>query len=284
MELLQLTYFCSAAETENFSKTANQYLVPTSNISQTIKRLEKELGLTLFTRTANRITLNENGKKFYSQAKRALEILESAKNELMLSNTEKNEIRLFVHTGRRIVTSVVQAFKQDYPNVSFSLHHSYGDVPYDFIIGDVCKDPTFTEKELLVQEEILLALHKNHPLAKKDEICADDIRGERFIAMSEGGSMRRIFDTICNRENLNPCIVMQNDDPNAIKKYLHLGLGLSFIPSISWKDAFTEEIVFKKFGDYTRATYVYYNKRTLDLKTNRALLQKLKEIFKEESL
>lgn len=48
MELLQLKYFCDAAETENFSKTAKKYLVPTSNISQSIKRLERELGVELF--------------------------------------------------------------------------------------------------------------------------------------------------------------------------------------------------------------------------------------------
>ena len=43
MELLQLTYFCDAAETENFSRTAQRFTVPPSNISQSIKRLETEL-------------------------------------------------------------------------------------------------------------------------------------------------------------------------------------------------------------------------------------------------
>ena len=42
MELLQLTYFCDAAVTQNFSKTAQKYNVPPSNISQSIKRLEIE--------------------------------------------------------------------------------------------------------------------------------------------------------------------------------------------------------------------------------------------------
>ena len=51
MELLQLQYFCNAAETENFSKTANNYNVPTSNISQCIRRLENELNTTLFDRS-----------------------------------------------------------------------------------------------------------------------------------------------------------------------------------------------------------------------------------------
>ena len=57
MELLQLKYFCNAAETENLSKTAKKYLVPTSNISQSIKRLEKELGCELFEHSTNKITL-----------------------------------------------------------------------------------------------------------------------------------------------------------------------------------------------------------------------------------
>ena len=43
MELLQLKYFCDSAKTQNFSKTAENFTVPPSNISQSIKRLEKEL-------------------------------------------------------------------------------------------------------------------------------------------------------------------------------------------------------------------------------------------------
>ena len=43
MELLQLKYFRDAAETENFSATAKNFGVPASDISQSIKRLEKEL-------------------------------------------------------------------------------------------------------------------------------------------------------------------------------------------------------------------------------------------------
>ena len=40
MELLQLKYFCDAAKEENLSKTARKFHVPTSNISNAIKRLE----------------------------------------------------------------------------------------------------------------------------------------------------------------------------------------------------------------------------------------------------
>ena len=80
MEMLQLIYFCDAAQTENFSKTAKKYLVPPSNISQSIKRLENELETPLFERQANKIKLNNSGLLFYKNAKSALELLENAKN------------------------------------------------------------------------------------------------------------------------------------------------------------------------------------------------------------
>ena len=79
MEILQLKYFCDAAQTQNFSKTAKKFLVPPSNISQTIKRLEKEVETTLFERHANKIKLNDAGLLFYKNAKTALNILENTK-------------------------------------------------------------------------------------------------------------------------------------------------------------------------------------------------------------
>ena len=65
MELLQLKYFADAAVTQNFSRTAKSFFVPTSAVSQSIKRLESELGVKLFSRQANKITLNENGAAFF---------------------------------------------------------------------------------------------------------------------------------------------------------------------------------------------------------------------------
>ena len=64
MELLQLKYFIDASETQNFSETAKKFYVPPSAVSQSIKRLESELNVKLFSRRANKIQLNENGILF----------------------------------------------------------------------------------------------------------------------------------------------------------------------------------------------------------------------------
>ena len=82
MDLLQLTYFCSAAKTQNFSKTAELFFVPPSNVSQTVKRLETELGARLFVRESNKIALNETGKKFFNKISKALTLIEEGKAEV----------------------------------------------------------------------------------------------------------------------------------------------------------------------------------------------------------
>ena len=77
MDLLQLKYFCHAADTLNFSKTAQAFLVPPSNISQCIKRLESELNVPLFIRSANRIQLSPQGELFHQGVRKSLDLLES---------------------------------------------------------------------------------------------------------------------------------------------------------------------------------------------------------------
>ena len=61
MEQLPLKYFEIVAKTLNISKAAEQLFISQSSLSQTIKRLETEVGYPLFDRNGKHITLNENG-------------------------------------------------------------------------------------------------------------------------------------------------------------------------------------------------------------------------------
>ena len=138
MELLQLTYFCNAAETENFSKTAKVYNVPASNISQSIHRLEAELGIKLFDRTANRISLNEKGRQFYEDIKKSLVLIDNAKAKMHEQDEVSGEIRILALTNRRIATKAIEIFEREYGGVSFFINHSPDEDTdkYDLIITD----------------------------------------------------------------------------------------------------------------------------------------------------
>ena len=262
MELLQLKYFCNAAETENLSKTAKKYLVPTSNISQSIKRLEKELGCELFEHKSNRILLNDEGKRFYRDVSDALALLDSAR--MNVSDRDEGmygDIRLVCMNNRRIATNAIEAFIREHPQVNFIIHHSFdSEQDFDVLISDICPCE-FSKKMLIVDEAICVAMNKEHPLLRKKAFSVADLAQERFITMTTGTSQKKITVNACADAGFVPNIAIQTDDPFYLRKYIEMGLGIAFVPSNSWRGLFTDKVVLKNVGNIRRKTYAFLPKR-----------------------
>ncbi len=259
MELLQITYFCDAAECQNFTKTAQKYGVPASNISQTVHRLETELGVNLFDRRANKVTLNEAGRVFYQKMKLALNSIEEGKLRLNdLKGTVSGEVRLLILTNRNSVTKAIEKFKNKYPNAVFSVSHRLDNAEdeFDFIISD---EPPFgrkLEKRLLITDEMMLAVQKGSEW-DRDDINLCDLRNARFISMHSNSSLYRTAYKICTDKGFKPNVAIQSDDPYYMRKYVELGMGVAIVPSVSWKGLFSENIVLKSLGGIKRETYLY---------------------------
>ena len=283
MELLQLTYFCHAAETENFSKTAKEYTVPTSNISQSIHRLEEELGVSLFDRKANKVNLNEQGKILYQNVKSALTLISEAKNKLCTSDEISGEIRILANANRHIVTKAIEEFPDNYNKVSFYINTSSDDDidKYDLIITDGLIAQKHFKKQLLIVDDILLAMRKDNPLSSKKDLCVKDLEKERFITMSKDRGIYSLTNKICNAAGFIPNIVIQSDDPYYIRKYVEMGLGISFYPSMSWDGMFDDSVKCSHIVDVKRYTYVYYNEQKYMSKAQQLFLKILMDISNE---
>ena len=282
MELLQLKYFCDAAESENFSKTAKKYGVPASNISQSIHRLEKEFGITFFDRTANRIKLNHQGKIFYEDTRKALLLLEGVKEKIADREDISGELKILAEINRRIVTDAVEIFSKDNKNVSFYINH-YEDKEisnYDFIITDKIFTNENYVRIKLATDEILLAIKKNNPLCNLKSIKPEDLKNQRFITMSNKSSLYNITYEICSMGGFNPDIAILTEDPGYIRKYVEQGLGVAFIPSFSWRGMFSENVILKKVANKTRDTFVYYEKNKYMTKAEELFLAALKKSSK----
>lgn len=262
MELLQLKYFCDAAESQNFSATAGKFYVPPSAVSQSIKRLEAELGVQLFIRQANRVKLNRSGEVFYEKVKGALALIEDGKREIS-DHGVSGRIKLSIFINRRIVMQTVEKFSKAYPDVDIVTKYSV--LPdaeeLDLIVTDLDLKSPFLVRESLLTEEILLAMRDDHPLASRTHICAEDIRQEPFVCTNQSSSLYHITDRICGELGFSPRIVICSDDPYYIRKCIELGLGVALIPACSWQGQFSDRIVLKKLGEYCRTTYVYRNAR-----------------------
>ena len=285
MELLQLRYFCDAAETENFSRTAERFQVPPSDVSQSVKRLETELSVRLFDRKANRIVLNERGAAFYQKAKDALMLLEDARAEATDSE-ERGVIRMFVQTNRRTVMQTIRAFRQTHPEVDvIATHSGYSDLKdFHLIISDDALAGSGLQREKLLAEDICLAVSNRNPLAEKAQVTAEDLRAVPFISMDPGNSMYQITMDICERWGFAPHIAIQSDDPYYIRKCVELDLGVALIPAVSWKGQFSPDITLKKIDPFQRNTYVYWDDKRYIPACTRAFLKMLVQAFAEETI
>lgn len=283
MELLQLTYFCDAAATQNFSQTAKRFNVPPSNISQSVKRLEEELGTQLFDRKANRVTLNSRGEVFCREVSSALSLIRHAKAAVQ-DTAEAGVLRLGVHINRRVVMQTVSAFQSRYPSVNIVAEHTDHTQSGDFDL--VVSDGAFTHGDFIrgksFREKIMLAAKKGI-LPPGEALRAADIMDKPFITMSANYSMYNLTREICRDLGFQPRIALQGEDPEYIRRCVELGLGVAFVPTLSWRGQFSNQVEFRALGDYSRDICIYSRRNAYAPEYVEAFYNMLVEAFERES-
>lgn len=158
----------------------------------------------------------------------------------------------------------VEKFSRSYPDTEITTKYlsSPDTEQVDLSISDKPMWNTNMIREELFGEDILLAIHKSDPLSKVDAITPELLASKPFICTNQDSSLYSITQSICDDMGFAPRIVIHSDDPYYIRKCIELGLGISLVPSISWCGQFSDQVVLKKIGNYTRTTYVYKNPGT----------------------
>ncbi len=267
MEMLQIQYFIAVAKQESISRAAQAFMVPASSVSVAIKKLEQSLGFALFDRTANRLRLNAYGKIFLRAVEEASETLAQAKVEMQnLSNTVAGEIRLLILSNRSHVTACISAFNEQYPDVSFHIRHEgleqYRE--YDLVITDRFAEDAQYESKLFCREEVRLAVPKTHRLSKAETVSLSDLRGEKFICMPKGSSLGDYTHSVLESVGIQPKVSIECDDPQYIRRYVKMGLGISFFPMYSWQIQADDSICLLHMAENLhRESYVHVKKDAL---------------------
>ena len=260
MELLQLTYFCHSAHSESFSQVARAFRVPPSSVSLSVKRLESELGVPLFDRSANRLFLNENGKRFLSRAEAALGLLDSARGELDAEGELSGEVRILIRAARRVIAEKIFEFRLLHPKVTFSIHHKplSDGTSYHLVVSDASPRTGHYEELPLLEEKMMLAVPMGHALAGRKSVPLKELNGEKMIGMTRGCDLREYTDRMCAKEGILPEISIECDDPYSIREYVRIGLGATVFPEISWKGQFDKTVsILSLEGDFRRQTSIF---------------------------
>lgn len=248
MELLQLRYFIAAAKFENISKAANFYNIPQPAMSQTISRLEHELGdIRLFDRKSNKLYLNDHGRLFLSYVEEALLNLDNGVLALKSQNAEvTGAIHILIMENRRFVLNCISRFSERYPNVTFFISHDYysdQNTLYDLCVSSMQAYQKMSASIPLIEEEIVLAVHESNPLSKREWVSLSELKNENFITMPPRSSLYKITFEQCRASGFEPHIHFTCDDPYFVRKYISENMGIALAPSVSWAERFRSNTV-----------------------------------------
>ena len=227
MELLQLQYFYESAKSENFAKTAEKHLVPTSSVSGAVRRLEKELGCQLFDRSSNRIALNQNGKRLAQALQVAFYEIDQAVKDL--SNPEDTRpIHMLVRAMRGNVTDYIIEYNRLKPHIQFQINfdnEGQNFENYDIIIDEKSNQYTAYEQFDLCRMQLRLVTSQDSPLYRK-KLTMKQLSSQSFISLGEQSHMHKILLNACKKAGYFPSICVRSNDMKYYEKLVESGIGI----------------------------------------------------------
>ena len=200
MELLQLKYFKTVAECGKIKLAAEKLFVSSPALSAAISRLESDLGVKLFDRSNNRITLNRQGEILLDYVNQVFANLDNAKRDIQLSLEEKNVNIPLAVTSSNLWMELFDAYSLTNPEVTVSVSTYH--LPrlrqldmrhqYVFLLADsddvqrrdLESQPLFVDKPYVM-------LPKNHPLATLRRVSLEQLANEVIFLSIPGQSMNR---------------------------------------------------------------------------------------------
>jgi DNA-binding transcriptional LysR family regulator len=243
MDLDALEVFVTVAQARGFSKAAERLNRTQPGISQAIGRLERELGECLFDRSSRDAILTPGGEVLYEYA---LQLLDLRKNAV----TQIKELRdfrrgkLVVGANEYTVTYLLPTlvkFHNAHPEVKIEVKRSLGrNIPSEVLnrqveLGVTSYRPSLGGLKVLpcIEDETVLIVNVEHPLATFDEVSIEDLRSEEFIAQSVASPYRSRTIHMFETGNIHPNITIELPTLEAIKLGVRNNLGIAFMPKLT---------------------------------------------------
>lgn len=247
ISLLALRYFQKTARLQHLSRAAEELHIVQPALSRTIHSLEEEMGVSFFDRKGRNIVLNEYGKIFLKYTDQILLAMESARQELEDKRyKDRATVTLSLYAASKIIPSLLTDFQKEYPNVRLQILQQ-GISSDDAVEADLSLFSSITPMDndhsvTLLEEELFLALPALDARASMKEVKLSDFAESGFICLQQGKNLRTITDFYCQMAGFTPNICLECDSPGTVREFIRAGLGVSFVPGITWCGVADEKV------------------------------------------
>lgn len=237
LELYRIFY--TVAKNKHMTKASEELHISQPAISQSIKKLEDELGGTLFLRSNKGMELTSEGKMFFEYVKGALELINNAEKEFTsFKDLSKGEFKIGVSTTltKLILLEPLKKFHLDYPNINISITNDLtSNLVNDLKLGKldfiIFNESNIKESnlELLKLKELKQGFMYNPAFYSDDITSFKDLNKYPLILQKTQSNSRKLLDYISLNNNVILKPKMEVVSQDLITEFVNIGLGIGFV-------------------------------------------------------
>lgn len=258
MTLTELKYIVAVAREKHFGHAAEACFVAQPTLSVAIKKLEEELGVTLFERGGSEISMTPLGVQIVAQAERVLEQTAAIK-EIAKQNKDPlvGPFRLgIIYTiAPYLLPPLVKAMIERVPQMPLVLQENFTVRLLELLrqgeLDAIVVALPFPDQGLAVQavydEPFVVAVPKGHPWAGRDSVSNDDLKSETMLLLGNGHCFRDQVLEVCpemSRYATGSDGIARTFEGSSLETIRHMvasGIGITVLPQASIADMTTRD-------------------------------------------
>ncbi len=244
MDLVQLEHFLAVADERTFTRAAERVFRTQPALSQSIKKLERELNAELLVRDNGDVSLTEAGKVLAAYAHRMLKLRDEATRSVaQLRNLESGTLTIAAHESAALylLPNAILHFLQLFPDVKVSVNRARLDeiprmvLDRNIQIGFLKEAPSFQELESIDvhSDRMALIASPKNPLAARTEVAVTDLDGLPFVVHHLCSSTEEFVLRLFRQNGICCHVVAELWSFENIKSFVLENVGLAIVPRIT---------------------------------------------------
>ncbi|MBB4266643.1 hydrogen peroxide-inducible genes activator [Roseospira visakhapatnamensis] len=241
----QLRYLVTVAETLHFGQAAERCHVTQSTLSAGIRELETLLGATLIERqTRRQVVITPLGRDIVDRAERLLADIESLVDAAQVGMRPLSGLfRLGVipTIGPYVMPLALPALRRAYPDLRLYLREDPSTALLDALAAGRLDAALLAQPfdlrgnrgEELGQEDVMVALPADHPLAAGTHVAEADLSTEPLLTLEDGHCLRDHALAACHLDGGRGSETFQATSLNTLTQMVAGGLGFTLLPRIA---------------------------------------------------
>lgn len=261
IKLRDLEYLLAVAEHKHFGRAAEACFVSQPTLSGQIMKLEQQLELALFERHKRQVLLTPAGEVLIREAR---EVIRAAGQFQACAKSLLDPLAGELHAGLiptlapYLLPHIMPTLGRELENINFYLHEEktqdlltqLNDGSLDFAILPYLDEMEAFERYDLFNEELLLAMPVDHPLAQKPDLQLQDLHDHSVLTLQDGHCLRDQAMGYCFAAGAREDQRFRASSLETLRHMVAAGSGVTLLPRLSTLNRQSDEgIVYRGFSE-----------------------------------